>query len=175
MGSKVNQKLRFWQRSGSEVEEMGLAAAGATVARAESAPRGGVGTAPQRRITVAEGSEGKVELIQVTRNTPPGYRAHSNADILCIDLHEFGIQETVAWINSAQAAAVAQFDGPACIAVLGDMDQLSVEELSEISRLIEPAGAIFQSWPKGCTSFAEAFDAFGKGVAKNYRWPAFVG
>jgi hypothetical protein len=167
MGSKVEWKLRFWQRSGPEVEEMRFAAAGAT---------GGAMTQPfqQRRITLADDSEGKVELVQVTRSTGPDYRPNSNADILCIDLHEFGIEEAIDWIRKTQELSMALYRGPAVIAVLGDADRLSVGELAEISRRLEPAGAIFRPWPKGCKSFSEAFVAFGEAVARNYRWPAFA-
>jgi hypothetical protein len=164
MGSKIVSKLRFWQRSGSEVEEMAFGGPGLVAVR--EAPRS---------LTIAEGPDGKVALIQVTETTEAGYRKYSNADILCIDFHRFGASKILNWINEDQAAAIARYDGPACITVLGNLDQLSVEQLSEISDVIEPAGAIFQAWPKGCKSFEEAFDAFGKGVAANYQWPAFVG
>src|SRR5258706_8688487 len=152
MGSNINRKLRFWQRSGSEVEKMVFGGLGLVTVR-DSPPS----------LTIAEGPDGKVALIQVTETTEPGYRRYSNADILCIDLHKFGIPKTLDWINQDQAAAIARYDGPACITVLGDIDQLSVEQLAEISDLIEPAGAIFQAWPKGCKSFEKPFDAFGKG------------
>lgn len=164
MGSRFDWKLRFWQRSSSEVEEMVFGGAGT-----------GTVLEPPPSRTIVEGPDGKVALIEVTETTEPGYRRYSNADILCIDLHKFGIPKTLDWINNDQAAAIARYDGPACITVLGNLDKLSVEQLSEISDLIEPAGAIFQAWPKGCKNFEEALDAFGKGVAANYQWPAFVG
>ena len=167
MGSKIDRKLWFWQRSTPGIEDMRFAAAGATA--------GAIGqSAPQRRLTLVDSPEGTVELIQVSRSTPHCFRAHSNADILCIDLHEFGIEQAIKWISDEQTAAVERYSGPAIIAVLANPDYLSVEELSEISKRLEPAGAIFRAWPDGCSSFDQAFDAFGKSVAGNYRWPKFA-
>ncbi len=140
-----------------------MAASGTAIAR------------PEYSLSVAQGPGLKVDLVKVTQDTPPDYRPNSNADILCIDLHEFGIEEALAWIKAAQASAIQQYGGPACIAVLADIKKLSVDQLRQISWDIEPAGAIFNPWPDDCESFDKAFSAFAAAVKENYQWPTLVG
>jgi hypothetical protein len=126
---------------------------------------------PERVIVVAKGADYEVKLIHIPPGTSPEYRPESTADILCLSLHEFSLPEAIAWVR----ASVANSQGVLpCIAVLGSADKLSREDLWQISRELEPAGAIFHRWPERCRSFDEAFRSLGDEIAKTYgHFPAF--
>ena len=146
--------------------------AGATAAEAQ---QDGTATRTERRITVAEGPEGKVDLIQVPSGTlPESVRVNSNADILCIDLNDFKIEPALDWIKRRQDFAVKRYGGPACIAVLADASKLTLDDRRRISWDIEPAGARFRPWSDNCHSFGEAFRAFAESIKESYRWPMVV-
>lgn len=136
--------------------------------------RAGMGAVAQPEVyradafVVAAGPGYEVKLVHIRRGMPPGFRTECAADILCLDLQEFGLPETIAWVRAALAHSPG--DSP-CIAVLGREEELSREELWHISTELEPAGALFHAWPEGCRSFGDAFNALATEISKTYGSP----
>ncbi len=120
------------------------------------------------QIVIAAGPGYQVELIRVSKGTDPEYRPKSLADILCLDIHEFGFEETIVWVTVAQASAQKNGGMPLSIAVLGCTEKLTTSELWRISRELEPAGAIFHAWPEACHSSEEAVKWLAEEISKSY-------
>jgi hypothetical protein len=165
MSTTENRKRGFWGRYSTETEESMARDSAATKAATiwKTEPCG------CRRIVIAEGQNYTVELVCIPRGTSPELRPRNLADIFCLDLHEFGLRETIAWVQAAQEAAAHRDEGTSiCISVLGNTDKLNADEMWQISRELLPAGAMFHPWPSGCESFDEAFVALAQEITKSY-------
>lgn len=118
-------------------------------------------------MVIARDGDEVVWLQEVLPAAPPTYKPQSAADILCLDLHKFGIAGATSWVRDAQSS-IADDQWPLCIVALGNPGDLGVKDLWRISEELEPAGAIFHRWPKNCESFADAFHRFGESVKSIY-------
>jgi hypothetical protein len=127
-----------------------------------------------RGVVVAEGPDYKVELVHILPGTDPGICPRSLADILCLDLHAFGMSKAMTWVREAQNAASLRDGGVSlCISVLGSLDQLNAEQLSDISQELSAFGAVFSPWPENCQTFDEAFTTLAHEIEKTYG-PMFM-
>lgn len=116
-------------------------------------------------ISNAEGAD--VLLVEVLPAASPTFEPQSAADILCLDLHKFGLGSAIHWVEQAQSR-IEDDELPLCIVAIGNEKVLSVKDLWRVSAELEPAGAIFHRWPENCESFAEAFRRFGESVKSIY-------
>ncbi|MGB7922654.1 MAG: hypothetical protein WCF57_05360 [Pyrinomonadaceae bacterium] len=169
MSTVVNRKRKLLSRLGKREKKM--LALRSAVARMQPVRRAAE-VVPEKTFVVAKVLDYEVRLVHVRRGTPPHYRSNCVADILCLNLEEFSLPEAVAWVQAAVEDAHGVRPG---IAILGSVDKLSREELWQISRELEPAGAIFHGWPKNCHSFDEAFEILGKEIRKTYGNPIVHG
>src|SRR5205085_1399950 len=97
------------------------------------------------------------------------FRPESMADILCLDIHEDGVEKTISEVRRFHDACWNPEDNVVpCVLVLGNMQQLNKEETWLISQELESAGGIFHAWSDDCQSFAEAFDALGRELSRMY-------
>lgn len=129
-------------------------------------------TAPAREIptrVIARSRGQRINLIPVSLRLLGDIRLENAADMLCLDLHECGVDTTIREIRrfckgyGSIGAGVAP-----CIFVLGSMESLSADELWAISQQLEPAGGIFHAWPDDCRSFADAYNALADELVNSY-------
>jgi hypothetical protein len=85
-----------------------------------------------------------------------------------LDIAKFGMDAVVGWVSAAQDRRIKMERLPLCIVVVADEEQFTVEELWRVSDELQPAGAIFHSWPENCNSFREAFRLLGQSIASAY-------
>lgn len=118
-------------------------------------------------MTIANSEGADVKLVEVLPTASPTFEPQSAADILCLDIHKFGIGPAIEWVEQAQSR-IEDSELPLCIVVIGNEKDLSVKDLWRVSEEIEPAGAIFHRWPENCESFAQAFVRFGESLKSIY-------
>lgn len=107
-------------------------------------------------------------LVELLPGTPVEFDPRCAADIHCLDLGKFGMNEVVGWVSETQDRRTKMERLPLCIVVVAEEGRLTVEELWRVSNELQPAGAIFHSWPENCTSFEEAFDRLGQSIKDAY-------
>lgn len=124
-------------------------------------------------MTISNADGYEVQLVELLPDAPTSFEPKSEADILCLDIHKFGIGRTIDWVEQAQGR-IADDEMPLCIVAIGNEKDLSVRDLWRVSEELEPAGAIFHRWPEGCDSFSDAFHRFGESVRAIYGLPTVV-
>jgi hypothetical protein len=121
-----------------------------------------------KTMMISEEDGYQVHLVEITPGTSANFKPQSAADILCLDIHAFELEGAIGWVEQAQKHRIEKDELPLCIVVIGDENQLSLEDMWRVSEELEPAGAIFHTWPDNCKSFDEAFSRFGKSIASFY-------
>src|SRR5688500_5058680 len=116
MSTTVPRAKKLWHRRSAERSRLGM-----MFGMRSAAARAEVRSTAGARV-VASGPGYEVKLVHISRGTSPEYRTECVADILCLDLHEFGLPEAIAWVEAAMANS--QGVDP-CIAVLGSTDKLT--------------------------------------------------
>lgn len=118
---------------------------------------------------VAKGHNFRVLLLPLSVRELSDFRAPSASDMLCLNIHEAEVPQVIRELRHFHDSCL---DGESniapCVFVLGNLDWLSGDELWTISQEMESAGGIFQAWPDGCASFAEAFNALAKDISRTY-------
>jgi hypothetical protein len=110
----------------------------------------------------------QVHLVEITPGTSINFEPQSAADILCLDIHAFEVEGAIGWVEQAQNYRIETDRLPLCIVVIGDENKLSLEDMWRVSEELEPAGAIFHTWPENCKSFDDAFRRFGTSISSFY-------
>jgi len=120
-----------------------------------------------RIITRSRNSQ--VKLIPVSIRHLADFSLENVADMICIDIHEYGVDTSIKEIRQFCKRYWDQDIGIApCIFALGSNDVLNEEELWAISQQMEAAGGIFYAWPDRCHSFAEAYNVLADELVANY-------
>ena len=139
-----------------------------TASVAKDMAAGGKSAAAMRKILISDADGYQVHLVALAKTERPTFEPQCAADILCLDLHAFGVEKAIEWVDEAQSRRVDLDLLPLCIMVIGNKNDLSAEELWRVSAELEPAGAIFHRWPENCTSFGEAFEQLGQSLSSFY-------
>jgi hypothetical protein len=120
------------------------------------------------KMVVAQQGDHCVYLAELLPGTPVEFEPRCAADIHCLDIEKFEMDAVVGWVSAAQDRRIKMGRLPLCIVVVANEDRLTVEELWRVSEELQPAGAIFHSWPENCTSFSKAFTLLGQSIASAY-------
>lgn len=119
-------------------------------------------------MVVAQQGAHRVYLVELLPGTPVDFEPRCAADIHCFDIEKFGMDAVVGWVSEAQDRRIKTGRLPLCVVVVAEEGRLTVEELWRVSHELQPAGAIFHSWPENCASFSEAFRLLGQSIASAY-------
>lgn len=120
------------------------------------------------RCTAVPAGPYRVQLVEMLPGVEFDFQPENAGDILCFELEAFGLDTVIAWVEQAQARRIEVGELPLCIMVLGDEAQLTPEDMWRISEELEPAGAIFHSWPDDSRGFAGAFCQLAKSIGALY-------
>jgi len=121
-----------------------------------------------KRMVVAQQGDHRVYLLELLPGTPVEFDPRCAADIHCLDIERFGMDAVVGWVSEAQDRRIKMGRLPLCIVVVAEERRLTVEELWRVSHELQPAGAVFHSWPENCASFSDAFDLLGQSIKGAY-------
>lgn len=117
-------------------------------------------------ITIARGDSYEVQLVPVPKDAPATFQGENAADILCIDINKFGVDDAVRWVNASSAVfTFGKSKVRPVIIIMGPSDKLGSREMAAMSEKLGSKGVRFHRWPKGCDSSADAFKALGEKLA----------
>lgn len=131
-----------------------------------------VTTAPE--TVIAEGPGYQVQTILVHPSTPPDFRPNSTADVLCLDLEEFGVSRALEWVRAAHESRrqAGETEVTPCVTALASSEwlrQLNKEDWSLVLNDLQDAGTILHEWSTDqYGTFNEAFEALRLSLSKNY-------
>lgn len=120
---------------------------------------------PSRRVS--EGSGYKVDLTHISAGTSAGFARDHRADILCLDLQDFGVERAIEWVRQVQHLEL-EHGTPLTIVLFGREGTLSKTDLWRISQQAELFNASFRTYAAE-ESFETAFRRYADIMSKGYE------